>query len=366
MDADETKRSLLTASKTRLSASQHPPLLNIKTKPTTTTTMPTRVVNPLASPTGMRALPYELLLHANATAGSARRIFHKEHQKQHQHELKLKQEETYTVFLIRHGEASHNVKEKSVMQKALNRAIAEGLSPDCEETKLRMERARMAVLYDERLFDAPLSRRGRQEAKAASNQLKELIREHRLPPPREVLVSPLTRALETANLIFPEHNNIHVREELRERCTGKPPDNRSPSGLLRSRRSFQRFSMDRLQSQSQLDLLDLLDDENDEEDDLIYPRTRRSISICSEYSDTEEDKAMLRARTKRLFDLLAESQERSIVVVTHKAFLRELERGQFGEPLSSEFQNCEIRVYRVKLFTSEQSTNELEHTERLI
>ena len=238
--------TLLTASKTRLSSPTA--IFSRFCKPTSSATMPARVVHPLTSPTGMRALPYQLLLHANATAGSARRIFHKEQQKQHQHELK--QEQTYTVFLIRHGEASHNVKEKAAMQKALNQAIAEGLSPDCEETKLRMERARMAVLYDDRLFDAPLSRRGSQEAKAGSNQFKELIREHRLPPPREVLVSPLTRALETANRIFPEHDNIHVREELRERCTGKPPDTRSPSGRLRSRRSFQRFSMDRLQFQS--------------------------------------------------------------------------------------------------------------------
>jgi broad specificity phosphatase PhoE len=312
---------------------------------------------PLPSPFGME-IPPNQLLHLDTTG--TRMAFQNSARKE-QHDSSS---QTFIVYLMRHGEASHNVKEKAAKQLALEQAIAEGLAPDSDETRRRMETARAEVLYDERLFDAPLSQQGREEAKVTSNKLRELIREHQLPPPREVLVSPLTRTLETANLVFPENNNIHVREELRERCTGKPPDTRSPSDLLRSRESFKRFSMDRLQFLSQMQF-DFGQVRLDGYEDAIHPSSKRSCSISSEYSGTEEDKEMLRVRTKKLIDLLAESQERSIAVVTHKGYLRELERGQFGKPLAGEFQNCEIRVYRVIIDTSTYR-NLLEHTERLV
>ena len=241
--------------------------------------------------------------------------------------------------------------------------MAEGHHPDSEETLRRMEIARMGVLHDEKLFDAPLSVLGRQEAQMAHENLQTLIREHQLPPPKEVLVSPLTRTLETANLVFPDSQNIRVREELRERCTGKPPDTRSSSYVLRSRPCFKRFSMNRLQIQSKVNLSQLLEEVNLEE--AISPRTHRSCSVDSTFSGTEEDKSMLRERTRQLFDLLAESEERSIAVITHKGYLRELERGQFGKPLSREFQNCEVRVYRIHIDLSSEC-NQLLHTERLV
>jgi hypothetical protein len=52
-----------------------------------------------------------------------------------------------------------------------------------------------------------------------------------LPPPTEVLVSPLQRTLQTADLVFPDHCNIRVRDELRERLTGRPADNRMATFL---------------------------------------------------------------------------------------------------------------------------------------
>ena len=62
-----------------------------------------------------------------------------------------------------------------------------------------------------------------------------------------------------------------------------------------------------------------------------------------------EGKEMLRVRTKQVFDLLKTSSHRVICIVTHKGYLRELERGYLGQPRATEFQNCEVRVYRVNL-----------------
>jgi broad specificity phosphatase PhoE len=157
-----------------------------------------------------------------------------------------------------------------------------------------------------------------------------------LQPPEEILVSPLTRTLETANLIFPNHDHVHVREELRERNTGKPPDTLSPANQLRARLSFARFSMNRLEEQTAL-------------------QQEKLQQVIQE----EEDKATLRERTRQLFRLLAESplETKSIAVVTHKGYLRELERGPFENPSSPEFQNCEIRVYQIRFHPDNDSVD---------
>ncbi|KAL3894451.1 MAG: hypothetical protein SGARI_007738, partial [Bacillariaceae sp.] len=64
---------------------------------------------------------------------------------------------------------------------------------------------------------------------------------------------------------------------------------------------------------------------------------------------TEEDKAELRKRTENLFALLCASNSFSVAVVTHKGYLRELERGPFGHPEATLFKNCEFRVYRITM-----------------
>jgi len=248
-----------------------------------------------------------------------------------------------TLFLIRHGEASHNVLEKMAKQEALEKALAEGLKEDDELTKERVELARQRVLLDDNLFDAPLSQLGKQEARGAGEALSSLSKEQDLPFPEEILVSPLTRTLETANLVFPQHANIHVREELRERCTGKPPDTRSSPDQLRSRISFSRFSMTRL------------------EEVAAIQQSQQQWEIQKK----EENKSMLRERTRQLFRLLAEcpSNRKSIAVVTHKAYLRELERGPFGDPGAVEFKNGEIRAYKIRLHPE---TEFIENADRIV
>ena len=64
-----------------------------------------------------------------------------------------------------------------------------------------------------------------------------------------------------------------------------------------------------------------------------------------------EDKSMLRERTKKLFHLLAETDSRSICLIGHKGYLRELERGPLGNADAELFRNCEVRVYRLELDT---------------
>eukprot|EP00429_Kryptoperidinium_foliaceum_P000478 CAMPEP_0176009410 /NCGR_PEP_ID=MMETSP0120_2-20121206/4236_1 /TAXON_ID=160619 /ORGANISM="Kryptoperidinium foliaceum, Strain CCMP 1326" /LENGTH=196 /DNA_ID=CAMNT_0017342205 /DNA_START=233 /DNA_END=820 /DNA_ORIENTATION=+ len=77
------------------------------------------------------------------------------------------------VYLIRHGEASHNVLEKKAQQQAKEEAEAEGLPPS--EVEERMEAARVAVLCDESLRDASLSEQGRQDARRARRELEDII-----------------------------------------------------------------------------------------------------------------------------------------------------------------------------------------------
>ena len=62
-----------------------------------------------------------------------------------------------------------------------------------------------------------------------------------------------------------------------------------------------------------------------------------------------ENDNSVRKRAFNLFKLLEESSHDSVAVVTHKGFLRALERGCFGISGSPEFKNCEMRVYRIEM-----------------
>ena len=73
----------------------------------------------------------------------------------------------------------------------------------------------------------------------------------------------------------------------------------------------------------------------------------------NDYHFSEEDKEELRKRTERLFVLLGETDQNCVTVVTHKGYLRELERGPFGQTDAKEFKNCEIRAYQVTVSTAD-------------
>lgn len=277
------------------------------------------------------------------------------------------------LYLIRHGEAEHNIEEKKAMENARRIAVEEeGMSEDDPRVQQRMEEARKSVLNDEMLRDACLSSKGKEEARRARDKLRKLFDANNgLEKPDYVLVSPLTRTLETCDIIFPDNENIHVREEISERRTGKPPDTRSSVHRLSMRPSFQRFSMTQLRdavlvdenqkraracrrsSSEEAQMKQIKNQPNQITRSLSQPEiflmsgewlpTKNSVGF------SEEDKAQLRLRTENMFALLSEANSVSIACVTHKGYLRELERGAFNNPDASEFENCEIRVYRITM-----------------
>ncbi|KAG7374693.1 histidine phosphatase superfamily protein [Nitzschia inconspicua] len=284
------------------------------------------------------------------------------------------EEQEILLYLIRHGEAEHNIEEKKAMEERRRFAIEEeGLSPHDPRVKDLMEEARKAVLNDVTLRDAKLSDKGRKEAEEARDKLQRLIEDDNgLVKPDYVLVSPLTRTLETCDILFPDSDNIHVREEISERRTGKPPDTRSSIHWLSLRPSFRRFSMAQLQesvmskNNEQKDRLKRRcssGDEPQQQSKQTEPLTQSlsqpeiffmldELFDGADQSDpqfSEEDKEQLRARTETLFALLCEANSFSVAVVTHKGYLRELERGPFGHPEATQFDNCEIRVYRITM-----------------
>lgn len=252
------------------------------------------------------------------------------------------EDHTYILYLIRHGEAKHNVLEKAARERAKKEAEEQGLG--AEETQNRIKNAQAAVLDDPSLLDAPLTKAGEKEAENARQRMQEL-QVQGFPEPEEVLVSPLQRALQTANLIFPDCNDIHVREDLIERQTGRACDHRQSAELLAKRGSFQRFSMVQLRTSSlnkrmlkELEVVQLQEIAENGGDPQEYKKIAEKV----------EEKPMLRKRTRRLARFLLDSDNKVIVAVTHKAFLRELERGTFGNEDATEFSNCEVRVYKLK------------------
>lgn len=293
----------------------------------------------------------------------------------------------YILYFIRHGEALHNILEKDAAAAARADAISRGYAPDSEYVKQAMEEARKAVLDSEGMEDPPLSEQGMEEARRAKRELESLVDKCNLPPPEEVWVSPLQRALKTASIIFPSLSdtsmhgpNIRVKEELEERHTGLACDTASPFKSIK-RPSFQHFSLSglRLNSMehllkgtshsSSMDKMDALDETTVQIDNKIddlnsdfglfrlsgHPGdddlweqldhvtsnkdtgiddtsgndTTSHTNVCPGDSNEnnklngvntrtlyqKEDRGMLRERTKKLFDLLAQTQSHSICLV---------------------------------------------------
>lgn len=234
----------------------------------------------------------------------------------------LKPPEVKTLYLIRHGEAVHNIKERQAMQSAKTQAMMEGLTPSSKDFQQRVEAARRNVLLDESLLDAALSPSGKMQALDALAEIKRLTMQG-YPQPTAIYVSPLQRTLQTAAILFPEHPGIHVREELRERRTGLPCDQRQRADLVAMRQTFNFMSFDELKS---------------------HDRHRRVSSEAE-----TEDKVELRGRTALLESLMRDQADSSLAVVTHKGYLRELEHGPLQNLDAKEFGNCEVRVYQVTL-----------------
>lgn len=282
----------------------------------------------------------------------------------------------YMLYFIRHGEALHNILEKDAASAARENEISLGYAPDSDHVKQAMEEARKAILNSEGMEDPPLSELGMEEARRAKRELESLIDKCNLPPVQEVWVSPLQRALKTASIIFPANGpRIRVKEELEERHTGLACDTAAPLRSI-NRPSFQHFSLSGLRlgsmehllkgasHSSSMDKMDALDEERVQmdgtveeldsdfglfrlsghpgEDDLweqldnselvtneengsnssskkkitsASTNVNMKVNRSNNKSYQKEDRDMLRKRTKKLFDLLAKTESRSICLI---------------------------------------------------
>jgi len=224
-----------------------------------------------------------------------------------------------TLYLVRHGEAVHNIEEQRAKRLAAAEAEAQGHLEGCKAHNAMVEAARKAALRSEHLRDPALSATGERQTCALREEFQALTQsDFGLPKPAVVLVSPLQRTLETAAILFPDHPRVHVYEDLRERRTGLPCDERKDAGYLARQSAF-----------SNMDFSSLL--------------------AAEAPAPEVEDAAALRRRTARLAEALRSVEDSVLCLVTHKAFLRELERGPLGRPDAKEFGNCEARAYKVML-----------------
>jgi len=246
------------------------------------------------------------------------------------------------VYLVRHGQALHNVLEDEAKKSAAADAEESGIAKGSPEYDRLVKGARTAVLHDIALMDAELTEVGKAQALDAKMQIQELASgAWNLPQPTGVLVSPLQRALQTADVMFPGHPNVRVHDVLRERVTGFPCDTPSPVMGCRIKKKKSFSLMDFADSPSH-DLLPPLDDEKES------PRTPSTVGTpCAEFE--LEDAFKLRQRTAQLAEVLRKTEDQVICVVTHKGFLREIERGPFGQVAATEFGNAEVRAYEVSL-----------------
>lgn len=224
-----------------------------------------------------------------------------------------------TLVLVRHGEALHNIREREAKKQAQLEASGKGFAEGSAEVRSEVERAMKEVLRDEAFRDAPLSPNGKAMALDAQAEMNRLMAKG-ISMPTRVLVSPLERALQTAAIVFPNHPSTHVVEDLRERRTGLPCDERKMAAEVAARATFCHMSFDHLLHQ-----------------DLLRVPGNPSL----------EDKPKLRERTAEVVELLRSRPDHCLAIVTHKGFLRELERGPLERPEATEFGNCEVRVYDV-------------------
>lgn len=238
-----------------------------------------------------------------------------------------------TLYLIRHGEAIHNIQEREAKLKAQAEAAEQlGLEHGSPEMKAAAERARKEVLKDKAFYDAPLSTKGKAMALETQAKLNILVKKAEYSKPSAVLVSPLERTLQTAALVFPKHPNTRVVEALRERQTGMPCDQHKSATEVFQRETFCHMNF-RAEDPPSSGL----------------HQQQLGASSLGVPVDGIEDAMQLRVRTQAFIQTLAELEDETVALVTHKGFLRELERGPFGNPDATEFDNCEVRVYDIAL-----------------
>jgi len=249
------------------------------------------------------------------------------------------------LYLIRHGEATHNVLEKEAQEKAATEAEALGIQRGSEVQKAMMEMARKAVLRDLSQADPELSSFGEEQALQSRSDMSRLTSkiDNPLPKPSTVLVSPLQRTLQTAAQVFPNHPKVRVHSIVQERHTGLACDAPSPAAEMCTREAF-----------SFMDFGILLKEEGEATVSDKVEEHKHGCAHGPEAGHLSENNvfeletaADLRRRTAKIADILWNAEDCAVCVVSHKGYLRELERGPLGRPEAKEFRPGEIRIYEV-------------------
>jgi len=265
------------------------------------------------------------------------------------------------LILVRHGEAVHNSIEKKIKETIAKEIQGLGIAYGSDMHAKMVKERRAKILADPNLLDPGLSEQGHDEAIEAREALNAMVREGRLPAPEHVLVSPLLRTLQTGAAMFPQHPNVHVHEIIRERRTGLPCDERSPVSYPSQSLSLCHMHLTGIETESDVETdvpsrsesyeeFDLSTDGSDLPDYMMVKKPSLSdLPVYPTPPDEIEDAQMLRHRTLQLTELLERIPEETICVVSHKGYLRELERGPLQQPNAPEFGNCEVRVYDIRL-----------------
>lgn len=137
---------------------------------------------------------------------------------EHQNQLGQGKVQYKIVFLIRHGQGYHNVKEAQVGRHAWDTHWS------------RMEGDGVMDWSDARLTE-----KGREQAEALNNFWRESIESRTVPTPRRYYTSPLARCLETTKITYSGLPGLPiVKEKLRERNGEHTCDRRSTRNWIAS------------------------------------------------------------------------------------------------------------------------------------
>jgi len=217
-----------------------------------------------------------------------------------------------TVHFVRHAEATHNEAAKELGRIAYK-------NPD--------------------FHDARLTEFGKQQCATFNQEQEEALKDGKVggvgPEIQLVVVSPCSRATETAILCFQDHVPSTVQwyalECLREKTGTHPCDGR------------------RSVTELQKDYAPQIDYRFMSNDDDVYGET------LGESRETDE---MIIARAYEFFDWLYKRPETNILVVTHSAFLAVLFNKvvKCNSDLSRWYENCEMRTTQFALVEPNSTT----------
>ncbi len=198
-----------------------------------------------------------------------------------------------------------------------------------------------AQILEERFLDAPLNDHGREQARLAGNELAGALHGATVDV---VLVSPLCRALETAELILSSAGispPVRVIELLREAHGVRPCDARRPRSVAAAR--FPSFDFSAVET---------------EDDTLHQPNARESVqalrSRCQRFETMLRSMPLRESASAFACSKYVTLWSGTVVVVSHGVFLEHLLDGPLGAcvtpptPPGQRYHNCERRLAVLK------------------